>query len=108
MVSVLHHLPPPDTNLQHRRGYQQITDEEVENAIEGDGVEDAAVAPGDASDVADRDLVEHKSWRSLIWSFISSGVLAVRFDFYDFWYRPKVSLVCRVFLSGDICHPHFR
>jgi hypothetical protein len=108
LVSVLHHLPPPDTNLRHWRGYQQITDEDVENAVEEDEAEDAAVAPEDASDAADRDLVEHESWHSLIWSFISSGVLAVRFGFYNFWYRPEVSLVCRVFLPGGICHPRFR
>jgi hypothetical protein len=94
--------------LRHRRGYQQITDEDVENAVEDDEVEDVAVAAEDASDAADRDLVEHESWHSLIWSFISSGVLAVRFSFINFWYRPKVTLVYRLFLSGGIRHPRFR
>lgn len=75
--------------MRHQYDYQQITDEEVENPVEDNEV----VTADDSSAVGDREKVEYEGWRSLIWSFVSSGFLAVRFDFFvTFDIIPRISL----------------
>jgi len=77
---VLHKLPPPETSVQHRRGYQHLEDEEgTERPSDVDEVPSASADTNDEEDVPDeREVIEHQGWHSLIYSFTASAVLTVR------------------------------
>ena len=77
---MLHHLPPPDTTVRHRHGYEQLDDHEAVD--EPTGGNDPDTPSGDDEDATEREVVEHDGWRSLIWSFLASAVLAVRINPY--------------------------
>jgi uncharacterized oligopeptide transporter (OPT) family protein len=85
LVSVLYRLPPPETSLRHRQGYRRVDDSEATDdriyestAVEHEHESEAEAEAEDAADEAEIDIVEHEGLRSLIWSFVCSGVLAVR------------------------------
>ncbi|PPQ67518.1 hypothetical protein CVT25_006059 [Psilocybe cyanescens] len=74
LISVLHQLPPPDTTVRHRNGYQQVEDEEVPVAEHNP---DDTIDEEEQEDGTERDVVEHQGWSNLIWSFAASGGLTL-------------------------------
>ena len=80
LVSVLHHLPPPETSLRHRQGYQRVDDSEgLDIPIDESRVDEHEheAEAEEAIDGAERDAVGRNGLRGLIWSFVCSGALAV-------------------------------
>lgn len=81
LVSVLHHLPPPDTSIRHRTGYREVNtsdDEEIRNhAVSGPSeiVEDI--------DAGEREVVQHQGWSDLVWSFLASSFMTVRYHYHS-------------------------
>ncbi|KAL0574741.1 OPT superfamily [Marasmius crinis-equi] len=67
LISVLHDLPPPDTTLRHRRGYQRVdTEEAVDAAPER---ETTPLRP------AVTETAKTAGWHELLWSFFASAIL---------------------------------
>uniref|UniRef100_A0A8H7Y0F4 Oligopeptide transporter n=1 Tax=Psilocybe cubensis TaxID=181762 RepID=A0A8H7Y0F4_PSICU len=75
LISVLHHLPPPDTTIRHRQGYQQVEDEE-EVTVSAENQQES-ITEEESEDETERDIVEHQGWSNLIWSFAVSGGLTL-------------------------------
>ncbi|KAJ3003405.1 hypothetical protein NUW54_g5316 [Trametes sanguinea] len=74
LISVLHQLPPPDTNVRHRRGYNALASTEDDESI-------AYIAEPhetDALHVPEAQVPEKEGWSALSWSFAASGVMTVR------------------------------
>lgn len=74
---MLHQLPPPDTTLRRRRGYQQLDSEEntADGAPSGHTNDDDG---DDGHDTAEREVVQHEGWYALGWSFLSASLVTVR------------------------------
>lgn len=72
LISVLHHLPPPETTVRHRRGYNALASSEDDEAI-------AYVAEADETDGlhAPEEVAEEEGWGALSWSFAASGIMTV-------------------------------
>ncbi|KAJ8072429.1 hypothetical protein PM082_015988 [Marasmius tenuissimus] len=68
LISVLHDLPPPDTKLRHRKGYQQLLNEEASDVVPE---ETTPLLP------ASQDSLKTRGWSELIWSFLASAVLTL-------------------------------
>ncbi|KAF9003994.1 oligonucleotide transporter [Cyathus striatus] len=81
LISVLHKLPPPDTTVRHRRGYQQL-EEEDPHRISTDVVSDIPTVDHEQLDDSDPGVVEHEGWHSLAYSFIASGMLTLASYFF--------------------------
>ncbi|EFI27905.1 oligonucleotide transporter [Coprinopsis cinerea okayama7 len=75
MISVLHKLPPPDTQVHRRRGYQQVDEDEV-NVAPAEETE-VADPQREESDGLEREAVQHDGWHDLIWSFSAAGGLTL-------------------------------
>ncbi|KAF7976979.1 hypothetical protein HWV62_5061 [Athelia sp. TMB] len=74
LISVLHHLPPPDTSLRRRSGYAVVNSEADDEA--------QSTAPDVAEDTEleqraaiARQGVKQQGWSDLLWSFLASGVM---------------------------------
>jgi len=91
--------------VRHRHGYEQLEDHEVDEA-DGNEPEIPSVDDEDPTDAVEREVVKHDGWRSLIWSFIASAVLAVRFDPYSCEGIKRFVSVCSILLPSDICDPN--
>lgn len=76
LINVLHQLPPPDTGIRRRRGYQQVDTEADNEEIEDTEV--LAAPQQQEHDEAERDEVEQEGWHSLVWSFVFSAAVSVR------------------------------
>ncbi|KAF7771568.1 hypothetical protein Agabi119p4_5879 [Agaricus bisporus var. burnettii] len=80
LINVLHQLPPPDTTLRRRQGYQQIDNEAI------DRVDTTAESPPSYQAVGSVDrvpeVVEHDGWRPLLWSFVFSAVVSLSAYFF--------------------------
>ncbi|CCM06802.1 uncharacterized protein FIBRA_09102 [Fibroporia radiculosa] len=77
LISVLHRIPPPDTSVRRRRGYQAIeADEEAERpAIE-------SVDHADITDLDEPEVIAQEGWGALIWSFAASGAMTLAAYFF--------------------------
>ncbi|KAF9532513.1 oligonucleotide transporter [Crepidotus variabilis] len=75
LISVLHHLPPPDTTVRQRQGYHQVDSDEEANEESQSLLE---AHPDNAQSQVDSGtyVTEHKGWNSLLWSFGASGLFA--------------------------------
>jgi hypothetical protein len=76
LISVLHHLPPPDTSLRRRAGYREVNTEEDEEV-------QVSVTPGTGDTVeeltsGEQEIVQHHGWSNLVWSFLASSLMTVR------------------------------
>ncbi|KAF8149886.1 oligopeptide transporter [Crassisporium funariophilum] len=80
LISVLHKMPPPDTTVRHRAGYQAISDDEEYSRDAATHV--VAVEEEIVHDAIERDSVEHEGWYDLVWSFVASGFLTLSAYFY--------------------------
>jgi uncharacterized oligopeptide transporter (OPT) family protein len=77
LISVLHHLPPPDTSLRRRVGYREVNTEDDEEI-------QVSTAPGtgdtvEQSNSGEREVVQHQGWSDLVWSFLASSLMTVRY-----------------------------
>ncbi|KXN84736.1 hypothetical protein AN958_12163 [Leucoagaricus sp. SymC.cos] len=86
LINVLHQLPPPDTTVRRRRGYQEL-DSEVDNEVGRNGevdvpshVEEHVVEERRGTD--EREIVEHDGWTSLVWSFGFSAFVSLSAYFF--------------------------
>ncbi|KAG7451205.1 OPT oligopeptide transporter [Guyanagaster necrorhizus] len=72
LISVLHKLPPPETGLHRRTGYERIDDEEVPDPSSPaiDREEGALVAH-------EQEVVQGTGWQTLLWSFALSGIMTL-------------------------------
>lgn len=78
LISVLHKLPPPDTQIRRRQGYTEIGgDDGRHTSVESAAGPSTSVGPQDPHNDADRDVVQHDGWQSLTWSFMMSGLMTV-------------------------------
>ncbi|KAI9070121.1 hypothetical protein FKP32DRAFT_1670650, partial [Trametes sanguinea] len=71
LISVLHQLPPPETNVRHRRGYNALASTEDDESI-------AYIAEPhetDALRIPEAEVPEKEGWSALSWSFAASGVM---------------------------------
>lgn len=75
LISVLHQLPPPESNLRQRRGYQHI--ENGEEITINEATINDMVSENEEEVEHEREVVEHQGWHDLIWSFAASGLLTV-------------------------------
>ncbi|PBL03508.1 oligopeptide transporter [Armillaria gallica] len=77
LISVLHKLPPPETGLRRRPGYERIDDEEVPEPSSAviDQEEVALV-------VHEQEVVQNTGWQTLLWSFASSGIMTLSAYFF--------------------------
>ncbi|KAK0193877.1 OPT oligopeptide transporter protein-domain-containing protein [Armillaria mellea] len=77
LISVLHKLPPPETSLHRRPGYERIDDEEVPEPSNSvvDQEEVALV-------VHEQEVVQNSGWQTLLWSFASSGIMTLSAYFF--------------------------
>ncbi|KAF9449519.1 oligopeptide transporter [Macrolepiota fuliginosa MF-IS2] len=77
LINVLHELPPPDTTIRRRRGYQEV-DTEAD-----DREDEVAEVPvrADEHDEGEREVLEH-GWHSLVWSFIVSAFVSLSAYFF--------------------------
>lgn len=65
--------------MRHRHGYEQLDDHEaVDEPNSGNDPDTPSGDDEEPTDAMEREVVEHDGWRSLIWSFLASAVLAVR------------------------------
>ncbi|KAJ3757415.1 OPT oligopeptide transporter protein-domain-containing protein [Lentinula raphanica] len=72
LISVLHKLPPPDTKLRRRNGYEPVEDEEhiqTEPALE-------------TTPLNEPDITAAAGWHELLWSFVASGTLTLAAYFF--------------------------
>ncbi|KAK0500373.1 OPT oligopeptide transporter protein-domain-containing protein [Armillaria luteobubalina] len=77
LISVLHKLPPPETSLHRRPGYERIDDEEVpepSNSVIDE--EEVALV------VHEQEVVQNSGWQTLLWSFASSGIMTLSAYFF--------------------------
>ncbi|KAF5327668.1 hypothetical protein D9619_004869 [Psilocybe cf. subviscida] len=83
LINVLHKLPPPDTTVRHRHGYQHVGDEDAEGLPAPSSPATPLIAEEDeVEDSNERELVEHQGWTDLVWSFAVSGSLTLAAYFY--------------------------
>ncbi|KAM5544621.1 hypothetical protein V8D89_001519 [Ganoderma adspersum] len=89
LISVLHQLPPPDTSLRQRRGYDalasadneddSIVDNTSHRAQETDALHASGLGP-DATEAAP--VGEQEGWNALSWSFAASGLMTLLAYFF--------------------------
>ncbi|KZP11045.1 OPT superfamily oligopeptide transporter [Athelia psychrophila] len=81
LISVLHHLPPPETSIRRRTGYEAVDSEAIDEpqGIIPDVVEDFAT---DEREAIDREGVKQQGWSDLLWSFLASGVMTLSAYFF--------------------------
>ncbi|KAI0084123.1 oligopeptide transporter [Irpex rosettiformis] len=81
LISVLHELPPPDTTVRRRRGYQELNQDDVaeENVVMNPEPENIGLLR-DA--IIESVTEESEGWTSLIWSFVASGVMTLAAYFF--------------------------
>ncbi|KAL1949760.1 hypothetical protein VTO73DRAFT_8641 [Trametes versicolor] len=78
LISVLHHLPPPETTVRHRRGYNVLASSEDDEAI-------TYVAEADETDALhapEAEIAEEEGWGALSWSFAASGIMTLAAYFF--------------------------
>ncbi|PIL32182.1 transporter [Ganoderma sinense ZZ0214-1] len=83
LISVLHQLPPPDTTLRQRRGYNALAS--ADNEDEGVPAQetDALHRSGLGSDMTEVAAVgEQEGWNALSWSFAASGLMTLLAYFF--------------------------
>lgn len=81
----MHELPPPDTTIRRRRGYQEL-DTEADNEEAVIEEENASHHAEERDDDEEREAVELDGWHPLVWSFgfstfVSVSVLCTRLEF---------------------------
>ncbi|KAI0749949.1 oligopeptide transporter [Daedaleopsis nitida] len=79
LISVLHQLPPPDTGVRQRRGYNALASEEDENiAYIADPQETDALRVSEPAEVVE----DKEGWSALTYSFAASGVMTLAAYFF--------------------------
>ncbi|KAI0667830.1 OPT oligopeptide transporter [Trametes maxima] len=78
LISVLHQLPPPDTNLRQRRGYNALasSDDDATITYAAEAQETDTLNPPDA------EVAEEEGWGALSWSFAASGAMTLAAYFF--------------------------
>ncbi|KAK7050932.1 OPT superfamily [Paramarasmius palmivorus] len=74
LISVLHDLPPPDTTLRRRRGYQALDTEEDANTLSNS--EPSSESAPLNSDIEIQSAPK-AGWHELLWSFAVSAILTL-------------------------------
>nr|VWO96542.1 Oligopeptide transporter OPT-like protein [Ganoderma boninense] len=83
LISVLHRLPPPDTSLRQRRGYNALASADNEEEDIPARETDALHPPGIESDLTEVAAVgEQEGWDALSWSFAASGLMTLLAYFF--------------------------
>ncbi|CDO74303.1 hypothetical protein BN946_scf184839.g8 [Trametes cinnabarina] len=78
LISVLHQLPPPETTVRPRRGYNALASSEDDEAI-------AYIAEPQETDVLripEAKVPEQEGWSALSWSFAASGIMTLGAYFF--------------------------
>ncbi|KAI0759577.1 OPT oligopeptide transporter [Trametes elegans] len=78
LISVLHQMPPPDTNVRRRRGYNALASSEEDESI-AYGVE---AQEADTLQAPDAEVAEEEGWSALSWSFAASGIMTLAAYFF--------------------------
>ncbi|KAF5391575.1 hypothetical protein D9757_002385 [Collybiopsis confluens] len=78
LVSVLHKLPPPNTSLRRRNGYQHIDDQEVGEDEDSREI----ISPRETTPLRDPEIVSPAGWHELLWSFVASALLTLAAYFF--------------------------
>ncbi|KAJ4477207.1 OPT oligopeptide transporter protein-domain-containing protein [Lentinula aciculospora] len=73
LISVLHKLPPPDTSLRRRNGYQSVEDQDFEE-------DDHPVR--ETTPLRDPEVTPTAGWHELLWSFVASSLLTLAAYFF--------------------------
>ncbi|KAG7089535.1 hypothetical protein E1B28_011208 [Marasmius oreades] len=73
LISVLHDLPPPETTLRQRRGYQRLDTEEAAEPLSSTTNEETAPLQPPIRE----DSAKAAGWRELLWSFLVSAILTL-------------------------------
>ena len=85
---MLHRLPPPDTSVRRRRGYQAIGSDQEQTNVPSAAAENLPVSPIDDADAEEGTMDEApngaglekdkpEGWAPLAWSFAVSGTMTV-------------------------------
>ncbi|KIK63019.1 hypothetical protein GYMLUDRAFT_41321 [Collybiopsis luxurians FD-317 M1] len=81
LISVLHKLPPPDTSVRRRNGYQQIEDQEAGD--DEDTLHSQETRPAEeTTPLRDPEIVPSAGWHELVWSFFASALLTLAAYFF--------------------------
>ncbi|KAI0325098.1 OPT oligopeptide transporter [Cubamyces sp. BRFM 1775] len=78
LISVLHQLPPPETNVRRRRGYNALASSEEDESI----AYAAEAQETDALQAPETEVAEQEGWSALSWSFAASGVMTLAAYFF--------------------------
>ncbi|KAH9848445.1 OPT oligopeptide transporter [Lenzites betulinus] len=78
LISVLHRLPPPDTTVRQRRGYNALASSEDDEAI----AYAAEAQETDALHAPEVEVAEEEGWSALSWSFAMSGIMTLSAYFF--------------------------
>ncbi|KAK7463568.1 OPT superfamily [Stygiomarasmius scandens] len=81
LISVLHDLPPPDTTVRQRRGYQALEDEEV-RATRTTRQQPRYTESTPLRRSVDGQSTTQAGWHELLWSFIASALLTLAAYFF--------------------------
>ncbi|KAI0648829.1 OPT oligopeptide transporter [Trametes meyenii] len=78
LISVLHQLPPPDTNLRQRRGYNALANSDDDETVTyaAEARETDTLSPPEA------EVAEEEGWGALSWSFAASGAMTLAAYFF--------------------------
>ncbi|KAJ3808682.1 OPT oligopeptide transporter protein-domain-containing protein [Lentinula aff. lateritia] len=75
LISVLHKLPPPNTSLRRRNGYQSVEDQESD--------EETDVRPvRETTPLRHPETTPTAGWHELLWSFVASSLLTLAAYFF--------------------------
>lgn len=78
LISALHQLPPPDTGLRRRAGYQAINDtDDPENTRHNARQSESRLLNSDDAEMAEAAVARQDGWQALLWSFFISGAMTV-------------------------------
>ncbi|KAI0346306.1 oligopeptide transporter [Trametopsis cervina] len=81
LIAVLHQLPPPDTSVRRRRGYQEL-DQDDANHAHSDELPQAEDSELLANPELEGTEVKQEGWAALIWSFAASGAMTLAAYFF--------------------------
>ncbi|EJF56509.1 oligopeptide transporter [Dichomitus squalens LYAD-421 SS1] len=86
LISVLHDMPPPETSLRQRRGYNALASTDDDDGIAYVASEDPRVSDAlRASEPVPTEfpvVEEREGWSALSWSFAASGVMTLLAYFF--------------------------
>ncbi|KAI0636145.1 OPT oligopeptide transporter [Trametes polyzona] len=78
LISVLHQIPPPETTVRQRRGYNALASNDDDETI----AYAAEAQETDALHVPEPEVAEQEGWSSLSWSFAASGIMTLAAYFF--------------------------